>query len=373
MEYTNDQKKVLDLYSDFMSSNDKNMLVIDGYAGTGKSTILSHIYRDLKSKFRSPVVLSYTGKSTIVLRNKGIEDAFTIHSTIYGYMYDGNKLVSFLKSNLEPYDIILIDEYSMISKKLFDDIRSFGMKTIVFGDSFQLSSPDKDGSVDLTPDYKMTEIQRTSGILTKLANQVRLGDVYDSIYNGMSVAENGESIYVTTKDRDPNLFGYMLRADQILCNTNATRIGLNRFIRSHYEFPDDKPVIGDKLISLKNLWNLGVVNGHGYRLVDYDIEFGTIGMIYKARLIDDTGEEKILKIYPGELLNPGGGIPENLPGDVSIMNFSYCITTHKAQGSEWNNVVVMNDYNSKYKGQEQFIRWYYTSITRAKSNLIIAL
>ena len=124
-------------------------LTLGGYAGTGKSTIIKVLLDALTNKGLHFTSAAYTGKACNVLRKKGIP-ANTIHSTIYTPVTnEKNETEWQCKSRLqlrhEGIFGFVIDEASMVSKEIHQDLVSFGLPIIYVGDHGQLEPIGKIG------------------------------------------------------------------------------------------------------------------------------------------------------------------------------------------------------------------------------------
>jgi exodeoxyribonuclease-5 len=112
------------------------------------------------------------------MRQKGIEDARTIHSVIYTPNPNEDGTVTFLlrpRYELADIDGFLVDETSMVSKQLHRDMLSFGKPIIFVGDHGQLPPVGDDVYLMADPDYKLEEIHRNAGPIAHFAGQLRKG------------------------------------------------------------------------------------------------------------------------------------------------------------------------------------------------------
>ena len=184
-------------------------------------------------------------------------------------------------------------------------------------------------------------------------------------------------------------------ADQILCATNAKRTEINNFVRQEKGYGTE-PQVGDKIISLRNHWDWASSSG------DWALTNGSIGTIeyinkqniYVPKYIYDKGvipymftdiqldgEDKFNSIpidynslLKGEMtLNPKQTYllnkQKNLLEAPFEFAYAYAITTHKAQGSEWDKVLVFEEWFPNI--QEEHSRWLYTACTRASEKLVV--
>ena len=199
-------------------------------------------------------------------------------------------------------------------------------------------------------------------------------------------------------NRDELTTGMLLWADQIICAKNETRIALNNQIRDLLGRSGD-PQDGDKVICLKNNWDVYSVN-------DNPLVNGTIGYlkdsfstfinlpskitgdrkpkkldILTTNFISDTEDDYgILEMDKKLILTGESGLDwktsykmgnsiffkDKIPNQFT---YGYAITCWKAQGSEWNNVLVIEEGFPFDK--EEHRRWLYTACTRAAKKLVI--
>ena len=131
----------------------------------------------------------------------------------------------------------------------------------------------------------------------------------------------------------------MLAADTILCWRNATRWKINKQMRTLLGFNLPYPMAGEQVLCLKNSHQHGIFNGVTYELAcHFQPDDGSI-----ALLID--GDEVTI---PNCVFVDGGTIADYDDDEfVSAFDYGWCLTVHKSQGSEWNNVLLI-DENHKY-------------------------
>ncbi|WP_405607649.1 ATP-dependent RecD-like DNA helicase [Polaribacter sp. Asnod1-A03] len=150
------QNKLLKLLSDFVFNEDKDdLFLLKGYAGTGKTTIISAFVNSLPSAGKKAILLAPTGRAAKVIAVYSKRPAFTIHKKIYFPKKQANGSVDFvIQPNKHRNTIFIIDEASMIpdarqnqklfdSRSLLDDLISYvysghQCKLIFIGDTAQL-------------------------------------------------------------------------------------------------------------------------------------------------------------------------------------------------------------------------------------------
>ena len=370
--------------------------IIAGYAGTGKSTLVKFIIAALKDDGIDPdkdvVYTSFTGKATQVLQKKGNKNVSTLHKLLFQHFPRPDGTFYRRPVPYIPYKIVIVDECSMVPKDLLKRLASYKVHIICLGDPGQLPPINKDEDNHLLdiPHVFLDEIMRQEeqSEIIKLTMNIRDGKPLNHFV--------GKEVQIL--DKEELTTGMLLWADQIICATNATRIALNNQMRQLLG-RGDKPEDGDKVICLRNYWD--IFSEDGSPLVN-----GTIGTISESF-------NSFLKI-PGYIT--GGRLTEiptvigNFKSDDGITNFNnltmdkkmilegeptlnwkesyklsnnkkymnslplsftygYVITCHKSQGSEWDNVLVIEE-GFPFDKQEH-IKWLYTAATRAAKKLVI--
>lgn len=373
-------------------NNRKPYTVIAGYAGSGKSTLISFIISALNLNPEEDVAyVSFTGKASEVLRNKGCPNATTAHKLLYySKQLPSGKFVFRPKEAIGNYKVIIVDEISMLPKDLWDLLLSHGRHVIACGDPFQLPPVDKsqDNHVLDNPDIFLDEVMR----------QAKESDI---ICLSMGIRER--KIIQPFRGNDANVVrksdlcsGMYSWADQILTATNRTRFDINEYIRAEAGFEGAYPKIGDKVICLRNSWDMlsnkyqPLING----TIGYIKEFEEIVQIYNAR-----GKNYFAPVLLTSIETDNGDIYEQVPIDLQALttgekiftpqeeysirkykenpelpiefNYGYAITTHRAQGSEWPNVLVVEE--GFPFDREEHARWLYTACTRASNKMTLVL
>ena len=134
-EPTKDQFHFFKLFSDFMIEKEGEVLILKGYAGTGKTTLTKSIVKTLRKTQFNVILLAPTGRAAKVLGNYSGKKAFTIHSHIYHVRNGGNGTEFVLKKNKFKNTLFIVDEASMISNQA---INSKGMSGgVLIDDLFQ--------------------------------------------------------------------------------------------------------------------------------------------------------------------------------------------------------------------------------------------
>ena len=338
-----------------------------GYAGTGKTTLAKHIAEDVDGEVK---FAAFTGKAASVMRGKGCRGASTIHSLIYRARESGEEVPNFDLWDEAPAskaDLIVIDECSMVDAELGRDLLSFGVPLLVLGDPAQLPPIQGGGFfTEAEPDAMLTEVHRQAqdDPIVRLSMDIRAGDYLEP-------GRYGETEVVRKADLDPQR---VLEADQVLVGRNATRRAYNMRMRERRGFTDTMPEAGDKLVCLRNnrkkaLFNGGLwtVKQRGQRRGGAKAGIMTLWLLPD----DDTGTRGVKVSVRPECFT--GGIEQidwtrRKPYDE--FDYGYVLTVHKAQGSQWDDVVL---FDESFAFQDSRERWLYTGVTRAAKKLTVVM
>ena len=298
-EPTSCQDRLLRTVADFVSSDDEDILVVNGYAGTGKTTAVSAVISVLKEYEVKSVLLAPTGRAAKVLAGYAGQPAFTIHKHIYRQKsVGGDGFGQFsLAPNKDKDTLFVVDEVSLIgidsgqqqsfaafgSGNLLDDLITFvrsgiGCKVILIGDAAQLPPVGLDASPALSKDYmtmmggvgfaELTTVvrqQQESGILH---NATHIRNLIEELECGPGLMELEELCLETSGFDDVERItgGELIekisdaygRYDEdetvILCRSNKRAIKYNLGIRSTVQFKEERLVRGDKLMIVKNCY-----------------------------------------------------------------------------------------------------------------------
>lgn len=362
-----EQQFAIDRILSWHKSSCKSYFILQGYAGTGKTTMMKYLANLIGEE--KVVFLAFTGKAALQLRSKGCKNAVTVHKALYDVLPTPKQEIEHLenilkiqyrpeieekirslkkprfsfmpKMQLMASSLIIVDEYSMIGEKIFNDLIRTGKRILFVGDPAQLP-PVKDTCpiAKEQPNAVLKQVQRQSldNPILEAATNVRKGMFSLLKSNGNFQIKRKEDISIEE----------LLKADQILCGLNKTRNEINEKIRSFKNF-DDFPHFGEKIIFSRNDYEKGIFNG-------------SIGFINEFYYEDE--DENILSctIDGQRFDNIEVLIGQNNDKFKQSIDYAYAITVHKSQGSEWDEVIIFDErvYGVDYK------QWLYTAITRAR-------
>lgn len=377
IQLTDEQKQVHAAAIEFARRLEPGHLTIGGLAGTGKTTLTGEIVRTLReiNPQAQFAFVCYTGKAASVLRTKleashslvDEEYCGTIHGLIYEPIVVQQRIIGWKRVEEIKADLIFVDEASMVNETIWDDLRSYDVPIIAIGDHGQL--PPIEGSFNLMskPKHKLTKIHRQAegNPIIKLSMLAREEGKIPCGEFGSRVRKVNSSTNESVLDMAGNI-----RETLFLSGTNRTRKSVNAAVRARLGFNNKNPMAGEKVICLKNNREAQIFNGVCgvlklfrpesalWARVEVDMETGVCfeGDVVRPQF----GSERTLQECEG--INP-----KNLR---ELFDWGYCLTVHKAQGSEAESVVLFEERFSFFD-EEQWRRWLYTAVTRARENLLI--
>ena len=391
MELTKKQEEGLKIALDRYRNNEK-YVVIGGYAGTGKSTLVKFIIEALNVELSKVAYATFTGKAAEVLRKKGNANAMTLHKLLYDSIpKPGGGFIRKPKLQLD-YNIIVVDEVSMVPKSMIDMLLHHRVYVIFLGDPFQLPQIDKNETHTLldNPHIFLDQVMRQAAEseIIQLTMKIRNGEKIDFM--------NGKEVIVAP--RASLVTGHLTWADQIICATNASRISLNNQMREILGY-SGLPQDGEKMICLRNYWedfsedgSSSLVNGmtgiiknpfESLRMAPMYVKMKNHKMdIIQGDFISDDGKTFNSVEMDKGMITTGEfsldwretyalGKLKNKIGDIipREFTFGYAITCHKSQGSEWDKVLVIEE-NFPFP-KDEHARWLYTAISRSAEKCVL--
>jgi len=445
-EPTVGQELVSKSLADFLvAPKNGQCLLIKGYAGTGKTSIIASLIKTMQKFKLNFQLLAPTGRAAKVLSEYSRVKAFTIHKSIYRQKSLSEGVGRFvLNFNKFSNTIFIVDEASMISNSSYED-SAFGSgmlltdlvefvnqgkncRLILVGDTAQLPPVGLDVSPALNRveleilgleviEHTLTEVVRqqlNSGILfnaTMLRNYLDDGVItqpkFNLNFNDIQKISGGELLEHLSNGYDK----LGREGNVVVCYSNKRANRYNEGIRSRILYHEEELSVGDYLMVARNnyFWvennpKIGfIANGeivevsrirkyyelYGFRFADITI-----------KLIDEQEEEVDVKIILDSLHmeGPSLGRDENkqLFDQVSVdyqniknyrsrlkkikedpffnalqVKFAYAVTCHKAQGGQWPNIYIDQNFFREEMLTKEYLRWLYTAITRATKHVFL--
>lgn len=372
-----EQAAAINSIVEWYGQKDRDEFYLAGYAGVGKSTIARLAIEDIRDRYGVDTVrtAAYTGKAASVLRKKGIEDASTIHSLIYTPKLDEDtgelKFILSEESGAAEADLIVLDECSMIDDRLASDLRSFGKKILVMGDPGQLPPVNGQGAFTRSePDVFLQEIHRqcADSPIIELATLIRQGLPIPTDFR-----KGGVEVIPLTKSSQELIY----RDDtQAICGLNRVRWTYTQRMRARKGFAGVHPLPGERIICCKNNKTLGLFNGGMGILVTGGGAIAGDREVYSLSVhMDDEPEpHEGMKtdpyLFANHFTNGTSKRIENVKPALNEFDWGSVITCHKAQGSAWDHVTIVDD---SHAFRENRRKWLYTAVTRAETGLTLLM
>lgn len=308
--------------ADFVTCDDSDILVVNGYAGTGKTTAVAAVIAALRDVGTPSVLLAPTGRAAKVLSGISRRPASTIHKHIYRQKSvgsDGYGQFS-LAPNKARSTLFVVDEVSLIgidavsgsgstlfgTGNLLEDLVTFvrngtDCRLMLIGDAAQLPPVGLDASPALSPDYmdgfggvrysELTTVVRQAQESGILRNATALRGLISSSYGD----ETFDSLKLEVADDVVRVSGgelieaisdayarYGEDETVILCRSNKRAIRYNLGVRGSVQFKEERLVRDDKLMIVKNCYQF-IENVPG---MDY-IANGDIAKLVKIKGFED--------------------------------------------------------------------------------------
>ncbi len=271
-------------------------------------------------------------------------------------------------------DLIIVDEASMVDPFVLNDLLSYEVPIIAVGDHGQLPPIGTNYSLMQNPHLTLTQIHRQEkdspiidvSILARTKGEIPIKKF------GVGVRKISRDDPDSREILNDALEGFN-EETLIICGYNTTRLKLNQELRARKDKYGDIPETGDRVVALKNNHYSGIHNG-------------AVGTITKIIEEDKTGNWLLVKIdidgqdkpYQGYIYKPQFNQKETVAGNLKdpdghqgdLFDFGYALTVHKSQGSQADSVILFEERFPK-STDEEWRRWLYTAVTRAKQNLLI--
>ncbi len=344
---TNEQLFALNILADFLlSANENSALLLKGYAGTGKTSLVGALVKTMSGLKQKSVLLAPTGRAAKVLSNYAGQQAFTIHKKIYRQDAFSNDLSAFHPSdNLHKDTLFIVDEASMISNqgidshyfgsgRLLDDLVHYvysgeNCRLMLMGDTAQLppvmqvESPALQADILRGYNLQVDEIQLTEVVRQDLNS----GILYNATLLRDSLRNNRVEIYpkLTVKgfadiqmingseliEAISNAYSKDGLDDTIVISRSNKRANIyNNGIRNQILYREEELSTGDRLMIVKNnyFWTRNnkeidfIANGeivqvlrvrneshlYGFRFCDVTVRFQDYDMELDIKILLDT-------------------------------------------------------------------------------------
>ena len=374
-------------------SGTKQTYEISGAAGTGKTTMVLYLIEQLGLSLDEVLFMAYMGKAATQLARHGLP-AKTIHSSIYEYevvpvkdenghrifLSDGRVKVKgqfVLKDHMKKkIKLIVVDECGMVPVDIAKDILSYDLPVIALGDLNQLPPVFGNPYFLQKPDSILRKVMRQSegNPIIWISQQILQG-------NYLKPGVYGNSAIIHRADLNDYMFK---KADIVLTERNNIRKSVNDYYRKYLLKYNNllRPYIGEKVICRKNNWDLSL--GKGVFFTN-----GLTGTLTDVNMSSFNGKTIKVDFMPDFINKSFGNVPVsynhlfNLDEKMTDREkageryldkiaFAYAITTHSSQGSQYPNVVFLEDERGVWSADMRK-RIHYTAVTRAMDQVTYVL
>ena len=378
------KSKILD---SLIAKRDTEAILV-GYAGTGKTTLIKSIIKDLKASRRGVVLLTPTAKAGIVLSGKTNYKVSTIHSAIYGGPEidpkTGKMVFKNPKNYCSPNDVVIVDEASMVGRKVYNDLKNktaWGAGLLFVADGFQLQPVGDRVGPDLThPTARLRNVHRQSesSFVLKYATAIR-NNTENEFYKSYDFSDSTLRKYKASRAIDWMEQSYSRGSDHIMmCFTNATRNNLNKEMRDLLGLAGSALSIGEKVVVKSNNRNVGLCNGEVLTISDLTFSMWKGEPVYSVEF----EESKVLCRILGSSIGSTSSEFWDWKKKERVspksnwlhVDYGYALTVHSAQGSQWENIGFAWDEafkRSRKRDRLDSRRMLYTAITRASKRAAI--
>lgn len=283
---TSQQDQIINDISEFVTTiGNRSIFMLKGYAGTGKTTLVSSLVKSLPVIGKRSVLIAPTGRAAKVLSKYSKKFASTIHRKIYWIRTNksGNTFIK-LKENLHTNTIFIVDEASMISeasdsgfgnRSLLQDLIKYvyegiDCKLILIGDKAQLPPVNLDISPALNEEIlflnynkqviskELTEVvrQKKDSLILENATRIRK-KISVNDYSHPKFLTNSEVVKINTGEdlQEALECAYSnegLNNTTILCRSNKRANQYNQQVRIKIRWQENEISTGDKLMIVRN-------------------------------------------------------------------------------------------------------------------------
>ncbi len=429
-ELTPEQRKAYEQVIDFIKNSSEQYFRLSGYAGTGKSFLMAKVIEWLKEEDYKYAVAAPTNKAaknlTQIARSQGIKiEATTVAKLLRLQptidVNTGQQRFEFNSDKeleLKDYEVIIIDEYSMLNKENFGDlqqaVKGEETKFIFVGDSSQLPPvKEKEPIVARHPDIKksanLTQIVRYNGEIVKVAENIRSNPKWNRQTYPFQTSADGTIVKLNTEDWFKFSLSNFEQEDwlsnpdyvRIIAWRNKTVDKYNQAVREAlYGENVEQLVIGDRLIAKKPVFRslpggrkkekrIILNNSEECKVIEaprmnhneqhkwefYQVkvrtdEGGTIELRILTEEAEEKRQEKLKKLAKKAIEEENYSEKKKrwvmyfeLDELFDNMAYAYALTCHKAQGSSIDNVFLLVSDMHYCRDKQKMI---YTGLTRAK-------
>ena len=406
-------------------------MLLRGYAGTGKTSLVSALIQTLPQLRVNCVLLAPTGRAAKVLSGYSGRQAFTIHKKIYMTATDASGAVRTVRAiNKHSYTLFIVDEASMIGVEpsasghsLLEDLVDYvydgnHCRLMLIGDTAQLPPVGQSESPALDERYlasayalsvvshELTEVvrqQSLSGILvnaTSLRSQISDmsgddelslplftladdvvnlagSDLMETLYAEYGTNQLEDVVVVTSSNKRANLFNQGVRNSVLYREQEVNAGDYLMVVKNNYYWLDNDSDIGfianGDIVEVLGVRNVQELYGFRFadatlRFVDYS-ESPSLTADEQSRLYNAVMDDYAELPHKADRLRE---MRQNPYYNALQVKFAYALTCHKTQGGQWRTVIIDQGFlpPDQPLGRD-YLRWLYTAFTRATGRVYL--
>ena len=381
--------------------NESNVCIITGGPGTGKTTIIKCVIDLYKSRGKKVVLCAPTGRAAKRMTEMTGEDASTIHRLLEIGKFDEDRLAS-IDEKVAPVDadVIVVDEMSMVDVFIMNYLMKaiyLGTKVVLVGDPNQLPSVGPGNILkdlidsDEFPTVQLNKIFRQAARSQIIVNAHNVNKGINFIDNKTSSEDVEKDFFYVNESNQDKVVDLVLSLSkdrlkkygdfdffesiQVLTPTKKGRLGTKELNKSLQEVLNPKTdeieekayggIIfreGDRVMQIKNNYDIYWEKGSRDNLRTYEAGTGIFNGEY-GRIVKIDNKERQMEVEFDD-----GKITWYAFSDLDQLEHAYAITIHKAQGSEFDVVILVIPQSSNMLLTRNLL---YTALTRAKKLLIV--
>ncbi len=408
---TINQKKIIESLSSFMADEDySKIFILNGYAGTGKTTLISAFVAAMKDLGIKCVLLAPTGRAAKVLAHYSSQTAYTIHKKIYRERTTADYESKFsLDINRDRNTVYIVDEASMLSSgdtagspfgsgDLLGDLmeyvrRGHECRLILVGDDAQLPPVGRDFSPALEPSELLPYGEGEYAVMDEVVRQNADSGILECLQECYDRYGRDETIVITRSNKRANRYNEGIRRYTLSAEEEIESGDMLMIVKNNYHFAeriDNSPmsfVANGDTARLKRIRRFEEF--YGFRFVDavlsfpdyddFEMECKVLLDTLQSEAPSLTAEQSRQLFFEVEKdyadirskIKRYRSIRENPHFNAMQVKFAYAVTCNKAQGGQWRAVFVDRCLFGDEPMTRDMLRWLYTAITRATERVYL--